>query len=200
MSSAFVEPRVTDLLDSLAGVISYPGPDYEEVVDRACHRAADQKEIATLMESFRNEIAGLSGDQIEELFTRTFDLNPVAALDVGWHLWGDAYERGRFLSTVRGWLFEEGIVENGELPDHLTHLLPLLGRLEERRAIELVRYVRSSFEKIRKPFAETDNPYRHVLDAIEGLVDAEFPTTDDISVPGSPSAIGAGHQPYEVKQ
>ena len=32
--------------------------------------------------------------QIEETFTRTFDVNPACALEVGWHLFGEEYARG----------------------------------------------------------------------------------------------------------
>ena len=36
-------------------------------------------------------------EQIQELYTRTFDINPVCTLEIGWHIFGEDYARGALL-------------------------------------------------------------------------------------------------------
>jgi len=159
-------------LDVLAAVLSYPGEGYRHRVDRcAALLTRLSPDGATEMEAFRRETEGMQREELEELYTRTFDLDPAACLDLGWHLYGEAYERGRFLVTIRGLLREHGIPENGELPDHLSHVLPLLGRASFQLASKLAREaVVPALAVMYTPLEESENPYRHVLAATRALV------------------------------
>jgi len=76
-------------------------------------------------------------------------MNPVSTLEIGWHLFGEQYERGEFLVNMRGRLREAGIPEIGELPDHLLHVLPLLDRLDPQDARAFAdTFVLPALEKI----------------------------------------------------
>lgn len=160
------------LFDALAGVFSYPDEGYGEHVQGCAAALAEVSSgAAACMAAFASEIAGLGLAQLEELFTRTFDLNPACTLDLGWHLYGEAYERGRFLVTVRGLLREHGIVESRELPDHLSHVLPLLGRLAPEAAAQLAQSaVVPALATMAQALESTANPYRHALAAVRVLV------------------------------
>ncbi len=165
--------RLQDPFDALAGVLSYPDDGYLKRV-RGCAAAVEglSGKAAAGVASFASQVADLNRDELDELYTRTFDLNPACTLDLGWHLYGEAYERGRLLVTLRGLLRAHGIVETGELPDHLAHVLPLLGRMESEQASELARNtVVPALETMCKALGPTDNPYGHVLAAARALVD-----------------------------
>jgi nitrate reductase delta subunit len=112
---------------------------------------------------FFDEVAHVDPRGLEELYTTTFDLNPVATLEVGWHLWGEQYERGRFLADLRGLQAQLGIDDGGELPDHLTVLLPTIAARPDDA--ELRQKAAKAIEKMLKPLDEHGNPYRHVLRA-----------------------------------
>lgn len=86
------------------------------------------------MRTFAGALAPLDVGQVQEAFIQAFDMNPASTLEIGWHLFGEQYERGEFLVNMRGRLREAGIPEIGELPDHLLHVLPLLARLEAEDA------------------------------------------------------------------
>ena len=73
----------------------------------------------------------------QELYVQTFEFNPACTLELGWHLFGENYERGEFLVRMRDLLRRHGIAESTELPDHLTHVLALVGRLDHEEAAEL---------------------------------------------------------------
>ena len=74
--------------------------------------------------------------ELQELYAATFDLDPHCSLEVGWHLFGENYERGEFLVKMRVELRRLGVGESTELPDHLTHALAALGRMEPQEAAE----------------------------------------------------------------
>ncbi|HSP13578.1 MAG TPA: hypothetical protein VLV78_02370 [Thermoanaerobaculia bacterium] len=113
-----------------------------------------------LAPEFFDETAHVDSRGLEELYTTTFDLNPVATLEVGWHLWGEQYERGRFLSDLRALQATLGIDSGCELPDHLTVLLPTIAASDNA---ELRAHCGKAIEKILKPLEEHGNPYRHLL-------------------------------------
>ena len=159
--------------EALAGLLRYPDGGYRERVE-GCAAALEglSAEAAARMGAFAGEVAGLNREELEELYTGTFDLDPACTLDLGWHLYGEAYERGRFLVALRGLLREHDIVESGELPDHLSHVLPLLGRLPSGEAAELARgAVAPALATMSKALESTENPYHHVLAAARALVD-----------------------------
>jgi len=104
---------------------------------------------------------------LEELFTRTFDINPACTLELGWVLYGQDYARGEFLVKMRQMLSEHRIPESGELPDHLTHVLQLLSRLPDEVAHPFAReYVLTGVVKMREGFGDAKNPYSGVVEAI----------------------------------
>jgi nitrate reductase delta subunit len=110
---------------------------------------------------------------MQELYIQTFEFNPACTLEIGWHLFGENYERGEFLVRMRGELRRHGIAETTELPDHLTHVLRLIKRMEHDEAARLAgEAVLPALEKIQLP---EDNPYRPVLDAIRANLRADFP-------------------------
>jgi nitrate reductase assembly molybdenum cofactor insertion protein NarJ len=138
-----------DRLSVCAGLLRYP--------DSTLLRRA------RFVPEFYDEIAHVSVEGLQELYTTTFDLNPVASLEVGWHLWGEQYERGRFLAELRGKQAAMGIDADAELPDHLTVLLQMFERESNE---ELAVKVGAAIDKMLKPLEEQGNPYRHVLHAV----------------------------------
>src|SRR5262249_35690032 len=97
-----VMDRTCDLYDALAGRLAYPRPGYHATV-ADCQRVLTDlvPEAGHLVAAFGERIAGLAAEDLEELYTRTFDLNPVCSLEVGWHLFGENYSRGEFLVRMR---------------------------------------------------------------------------------------------------
>ena len=143
---------VAEGLLRLADLLRYP--------DRPLALAPDDSPDVT---AFFDEIGHVMPEGVEELYTRTFDLNPVATLEVGWHLWGEAYERGRFLADLRGLQELMGIEAGSELPDHLTVILATLAHLDDPSL--LITQIAPALEKIAAPLNEQGNPYRHLIRA-----------------------------------
>lgn len=110
----------------------------------------------------------------QELYVQTFEFNPGATLELGWHLFGENYERGEFLVRMREELRRYGIAEGSDLPDHLGHVLRLIPALPHDEAKELVGLnVVPALAKIRAALA--GNPYDLVIAEIEQQLAADFP-------------------------
>ena len=163
----------TSLWDRMAALLHYPDGSYLETA-RQCHRAVGvtDPDVAALLARFLDGMEELSTEARQELFTATFDLNPSCALEVGWHLFGENYERGAFLVKMRQQLTRFDLPESGELPDHLTHVLAVLGRMPAEEADEFAGVcLLPALDKMRANLAGKSNPLEGVLDAIALLVE-----------------------------
>jgi nitrate reductase delta subunit len=169
-----MEPRT--IYDQLAALFEYPSDGYlERVRDCAVAIAFEQPEAALLFEKFHKGIEGLSVDDLQELFTRTFDLNPACTLEIGWQLFGEDYRRGEFLVKMRHGLREKGLPESAELPDHLTHALALLGRLEPDEASEFAgRFLLPALDKMLAAWKKDRNAYAALVESAFLLLKNRF--------------------------
>lgn len=174
--------QLKEICDSLSRVLSYPGEDYQERVvfckDILAAAKYENEELRPIIlaefEKFASAIRVLPLGDIEELYTRTFDINPVSSLEVGWHLHGEAYQRGVFLVKMRDVLRKCGIEESAELPDHLTHVLFAVGRMEESDARVMVSTrLFIAMDKMLEGFAGKENPYEHLLNVTKKVL-SEF--------------------------
>jgi nitrate reductase delta subunit len=164
--------RLRELYDLLAQLVSYPDADYARRL-RRCRElvAAEMCEAAHWLDRFAQEIASRIASGFEELFTATFDLNPVCSLEVGWHLFGENYERGEFLVAMRGQLRRCELIESTELPDHLSHVLRLVARLPVAEADSLVsKSVLPALEKMLAGLSRQNNAFLYLLEAIRGVL------------------------------
>jgi nitrate reductase assembly molybdenum cofactor insertion protein NarJ len=71
-------------------------------------------------------------DEVQEIFTRSFDVQAITTLSVGYVMFGDDYKRGELLVNLNRELRQAGIDCGSELPDHLPTVLRLMARWEDR--------------------------------------------------------------------
>src|SRR3989338_5320809 len=116
---------------------------------------------------------------LQELHTRTFDVQSLTTLDIGYVLFGDDYKRGALLSNLNG---EHRRAENdcrGELADHLPNLLRLMPKLKDQDLLdELVREIlvpalmlmirEFDPERIGKKNASYQKHYKTLIDPAPG--------------------------------
>ncbi|MDZ7288938.1 MAG: molecular chaperone TorD family protein [candidate division KSB1 bacterium] len=177
---------LTHTFAALARILSYPAAEYKHHVAHCrdlcatlrLGNAEARREALSHLDSFRAAIERLTLEELEELYTQTFDLNPISSLDLGWHLYGETYERGKFLVQMRDLLRRHEIAESTELPDHLTHVLLVVGRMERKEAAELVSTrVLKALDKMLEGFTGKENPYEHVLTAAKLLLHETYRPT-----------------------
>jgi nitrate reductase delta subunit len=155
------------IYEQLARLFEYPGEAYRARAEACLEMMrSEQAEAAESLAEFYAGIRDLSTDDLQELFTRTFDLNPMCTLEVGWQLYGEDYQRGEFLVKMRGQLRGHELQESSELPDHLTHALALLARLEPDEAADFAgEFLLPALDKMRAGWRENRNAFAALLDA-----------------------------------
>ncbi|GLH72273.1 hypothetical protein GETHLI_07750 [Geothrix limicola] len=154
------------LIPPISQLLRYPGECTSELAASLADAAmATGHPCQEHLEAFALTVKDLDLRELQELFTRSFDLNPDCSLDAGWHLFGETYQRGQFMAMMRHHLHEHGIEEGKNLPDHLPNLLDLGMRLERQDAMDLVDdCILPTVEKVLP--ALKDSPYVHVLHAL----------------------------------
>ena len=171
-----------EIYDRLADVLTYPNAGFEDRLSRCgealCGVDADFERAYA---DWADHMRSLSHEERQELYARTFDLSPKCTLELGWHLFGEAYDRGTFLVWMRGQLRGFSLIESTDLPDHVRHVLPVLGRLEDAAADAFsTACVQPALEIIREGLDGLDSPYGRLIDAIGGwLASRHGPSSRD---------------------
>ncbi|MBI4347742.1 MAG: nitrate reductase molybdenum cofactor assembly chaperone [Elusimicrobia bacterium] len=164
-------------MSALGELLAYPDASLAERLARALREAADGPgPLRDGLEAFAAEAGSTGPRALEELYTRTFDMNPKCSLEVGWHLYGEQYERGAFLVTMRGHMRRLGIAEDHELPDHLSHALAVHARMDAAEADRFAEEaLRPALAKIVAGLGDEPGPYRHLLRAVEARLQPRSP-------------------------
>jgi len=116
----------------LSRLFAHPGPTFAEDVSRAIAAHTDRYPLAALaLQKFRQLLPDHDLLALQELHTRTFDVQPITSLDIGYTLFGEDYKRGALLAGLSGEHRRAAIDCGAELGDHLTNVLRLLPRLTD---------------------------------------------------------------------
>lgn len=159
----------------LAKLFEYPGEEYRAHAE-SCLAAMRGGQAEASFEEFCAGIRDLSTDDLQELFTRTFDLNPMCTLEVGWQLYGEDYQRGEFLVKMREQLRAHELRESGELPDHMTHALALLAQMDPDEAAEFAgEFLLPALDKMRASWRKNRNAFAALLDAAFMRLKSQYP-------------------------
>jgi nitrate reductase delta subunit len=162
----------------IADLIEYPDGDWSARL-AACRPRLEAERADSLsgLIGFLTEVDGLSLHALQELYTDTFDLNPVCTLDAGYHLFGEDYKRGLLLANLRETESAYQLGQNAQLPDHLPVLLRLIDKLDDAEVRDdLIRLVLlPAVEKMARVLDQTTNPYRRVIGVIAAELLLEVP-------------------------
>lgn len=162
---------MTDVYETLASLFEYPEDRWFARVESARGTANDPDSFA----KFIRGIEALPLSDLQELYTRTFDLNPVCALEIGYHLFGENYKRGEFLANLRETEAPFELGQEHQLPDFLPVLLRLITKLEdeELRGSLISECLIPAIEKMLVSLKDAENPYRYLLEALRMTLQSE---------------------------
>ena len=161
---------------ALAPILEYPEADFEKRLQTAISSSlAVSPACAAPLLSFKEKIASLRSSDLEELYTRTFDLAPICIPYLSSHIYGDEnFERGALMSRLSERYEECAFDTHGELPDHLALILRFAPQFEPDEFNELVEFcLRSALEKMLESLKDADNPYYLVLNSASELIESE---------------------------
>jgi nitrate reductase molybdenum cofactor assembly chaperone NarJ/NarW len=118
------------LLETLALAYQYPTPGSTKALWERVNnlpKSASKLHLERILKAFSE----LKLSEREELYTRTLDLTPLTAPNVGYAVYGEDYRRGRFMSELNAEYARLGIDSSREIPDHLIPILRYLAVAEQ---------------------------------------------------------------------
>lgn len=143
--------------NSLAELFQYPHADYKVKVKAVSVLLAENyPDLTETFSSFSDFVLKSTQTEIEEIYTRTFDVQAITTLDIGYVLFGDDYKRGELLVNLTR---EQRDADNdcgSELADFLPNVLRLLPKMQDDvLLLELIqKVVLPSLSKICDEFDE----------------------------------------------
>lgn len=161
---------------TLSRLLSYPDDHYLELVELLYLIVQNPLPEAAQGVSEFGQFAEQCGEyELEEAYTRTFDVNPACALEIGWHLFGEDYMRGQFLVRMRGELARFEIPESSELPDHLAHVLAVLAAMPDDEAQPFAHAcVFPAIYKMQTALDKNGSPYKHLICCLVLVLEQHF--------------------------
>jgi nitrate reductase delta subunit len=169
-----------ELCRHFAALLGYPQEDTRDLA-RACQALLAEHNLpaaAADMERFRRFLAAPAPSQVEEVYTATFDLQPVCYPYVGYQLFGESKQRALFLVKLQECYRRHGYVTGGELPDHLSEVLRFLAKAQDvtARAELMNDGLLPALAKIIQGIEDGEHPYGDVLRALQSFLSGEFAT------------------------
>ena len=159
--------------EQLATLFDYPERDYPARVREAyevCESryplaAAELEAFAQALPSEGQTFSTEALDEVQEIFTRSFDVQSITTLGVGYIMFGDDYKRGELLVNLSGEHLEAGVDCGSELPDHLPNVLRLMSRWQDRElVVEFVEEIlHPALERMIAEFGPTRMAQRNAL-------------------------------------
>ena len=163
----------SSLFDAFAALFEYPGSDIKEQAAQCLIQLQPiHPEIAEALEKFVRRLDQLSLDKMRELYTTTFDMQPVCYPYLGYQLFGESYKRGAFMAQLNEAYHAIGYSAVQELPDHIAIVLRFLGLDATNRQNDFCQALINeglmpAMEKMLKVFGEgSENPYCGLLCAL----------------------------------
>jgi nitrate reductase molybdenum cofactor assembly chaperone NarJ/NarW len=121
-----------------------------------------------MMKSFASYSEMNPLEHLQEVYTRTFDLQPSCSPYIGYQLFGEGHRRGYCLARLKERYRECSFSFANELPDHVAVMLRFLALVsDEEESKELVEFCFTpALGKMIESLASDRNPYAQVLQAL----------------------------------
>lgn len=165
---------------SLSKLFEYPHNKdyYAHVMDSIALLADAYPDASAELEAFSKR---LPKDlyQLQEIYTKSFEVQAVTSLEIGYLLYGDDYTRGEVMVHLNGEHTAVGNELRNELSDHLSNVLRLLPKMQDASVVEdlVILMVAPAVEIMMKEYSP-DN-----MEAKDKLYKKQYKTLIIPSVP-----------------
>lgn len=162
---------------SFSELLEYPDADYKAKVAHCWEGLGqsyprEKEDLGTFVDYVKNT----SLEDLQELYTRTFEVQAICQLDVGYVLFGEDYKRGEFLVHMQREHKKAGIACGTELPDHLCNVMKLLAQSSDPEFSQefIEAFMVPALEKMLQGFKEKGNVYAGPLRTLQRILFADI--------------------------
>ena len=154
------------LLKVLSVLLQYPDDEFilsleelKEAVEKIPQ--VGQREKCLI---FLNYLSNNPLIRLQEEYTATFDLNPATSLNLTYHKWGDARERGNALAGLNHLYRKAGYEScNDDLPDYLPLVLEFLSINRLTNSSSFIGQYYDQVKTVGSRLREKDSSYSGIL-------------------------------------
>ena len=164
---------ISSLYELFADLLEYPTLSTSLNAGHCYQRLQQsQPDAAPFLESFYHTTEQRSLEQMQEIYTITFDMQPVCYPYVGYQLFGESYKRGAFMAQLNERYRVAGYSSGKELPDHISVVLRFLALDPARREDNFGRALLSeglvpALKKMAEALGrQVENPYAGIVSAL----------------------------------
>ena len=169
---------------------------FAEILDHPTSLLSERlKECLSILSPMNGEAASLLSEfqaffeksplaRVEEIYSRTFDLQAACYPSIGYHLFGEESYREIFMAGLEENYQACGFPTGNALPDHLTTFLRFLAeeKDQEEREELIDLCLIPALENMVKGFKQKANPYREVLESLRLALRGSHGQIDSVSV------------------
>jgi nitrate reductase delta subunit len=156
------------LYQLFAEILGYPTPSLPNQVNECISLLTSlKKQAVPMLDEFRTFLEVTPLDRMEEVYTRTFDLQAICHPYIGYQLFGNGGQRGMFMAGLKEHYETCEFTTGNELPDHLSTMLRFAPNCTKAEREELIsECLVPAVKKMVSGFEDGSNPYRGVLQAL----------------------------------
>jgi nitrate reductase molybdenum cofactor assembly chaperone NarJ/NarW len=169
-----IKDSTTLLYDLFADLLAYPTPAiFQQTEECLAQLQASHPDAASTLKKFHHGLQQHALEKMKELYTVTFDMQPVCYPYIGYQLFGESYKRGAFMAQLNEAYHAVGYSAEQELPDHIAVVLCFIGLDPANRQGDFCQSLLNeglipALEKMLKTFGEqSENPYFGLLSALQ---------------------------------
>ncbi|NEW60217.1 hypothetical protein GSY74_02880 [Sulfurovum sp. bin170] len=119
----------------LSKLFDYPDDSYREHITKVAEALrAEYPSVSVELEGLL-KLLPVDTYDIQELYTKSFEVQAVTSLEIGYVLYGDDYTRGEVLSNLNAEHKAVGNECGGELSDHLGNVLRLIPKMRDKKLL-----------------------------------------------------------------
>lgn len=140
-----------------ADLFRYPNKDYPRKAKK-CFAMLQEvyPDAADEIQPFVDYVCSHTEDEYEELYTKTFDVQPICYLDLGYVIFGEDYKRGAFLLHMQEEQLLAGNDCGTDLSDNICNILTLYTKTNNQELLDelAVKILMPGLEKMIGEFKQ----------------------------------------------
>lgn len=162
-----------DICRQFAALLSYPDAEVQKTA-ATCQELLQENrfDVTEQLQLFTEFLKTSNRSIIEEVFTSTFDLQPICHPYVGYQLCGESQQRTMFLMKLQEIYRQHDYNSGSELPDHIGQMLRFIGITNDQKCRqELIdEGLLPALEKIIQAIENDNHPYKGLLKALQSFL------------------------------
>ncbi len=161
----------------IARLFNYPTNNLKDKLTACENEIVDKyPENKGVLASFKKHLESKNIGELQEYYSKTFDVNPLCCMDIGYVIFGEDYKRGEFLVNMQN---EQKNAEQHletELADYLPNVLKLFYYHKNKEFVDELAYCITipALNEIINKFRSPDNIYRKLLVMLYKILEKDF--------------------------